>query len=118
MSETAATPDMDSVLEPVCCDERCPRPFEWMPPLDHAPVLAAYNKLTVLLMNAVEKDSDEPAAVADLCAEDREVHVYQSDARWLDVRDALEGLAELVGLRAESGRLVQHLVVSGRLGGC
>lgn len=81
------------------CDTSDGSPPMWRPPLDPAPVLAAHNKLTVLLMNAVEKQANE-ATDARGAEEDQEWVMDQRNARWWDVRDALEELVELVEHRA------------------
>lgn len=66
---------------------------KYTPPLDHTAVLAVHNKLTVLLMHAIEKDAAEPDEVKDdLFAEDRQWVISLRSVRWWDVQDVVEKL--------------------------
>lgn len=83
------------------------------PPPDHAPVLAAHNKLTVLLMLAVDSDDSEPERMArSLFAEDQKSLIELSSQRWNDVYHALRQLEELLPDRTDPDRdeaLLAHL---------
>lgn len=83
-----------------------PRPaISVPPPPDHAPVLEAHNKLTVLLMLAIESDAAEPERMASSSfAEDQMLLIGLSDQRWHDVSDALDQIEELVIDRVDPDR--------------
>lgn len=75
-------------------------PVRWKPGRDSAPVLAALNKLTVLVNNAIAKDAAQDEMAEDMSHdEDHEWLIDISQPRWGDVRDVLEELSSAVAER-------------------